>query len=130
MKAPHLTDEYTREIQEASKNIYRWYKSRLPDGHKNDEWYSELFNELTSILKPYRGKESEGYAVRYGIACLDELERLEIGKPMQPTEVKRLGRMDVDGLVAYLSKNPRKGEFATVEINGKSVIVEIKNVED
>lgn len=121
----HLTQsEYLKEINEASREIYIWFKENLPNGKKDEAWYEGLMNDLGKLLEKYKGKLCEGYAFKYGVACLDELEEIETGKRTSST-IAHYGQMDGGQFLEYLAGYPQKGDSVTVTVGDRKIGIRI-----
>lgn len=119
--------DYINGINAASKEIYKWFKARLPDGTKNGEWIEEAAKELTSLVSKFKGKPGAGYAIKYGVACFDELERLATGKP-DKEQYKSLGIVSIKELEEYLSGNPEAGDSVMIKVGNRLVRATIERI--
>lgn len=117
-------------IAKCSNNIWHVFKelcvSDYTDKGKFMEW---SMNALKSVVNQYEDSELYPFAVAYGHALVDQIERsLYPGKP-KPEITRNILRMKYSDFVEYI-KDPVPGDMVTVlnEDGGNLARVKIRTV--
>ena len=113
-------------IAKCSNNIWHVFKDLCVSDYTNKEKFMEWsMNALKSVVNQYEDSELYPFAVAYGHALVDQIERmLYPGKP-RPEVTQSTQRMNYADFVEYM-KNPTPGDMVTVIDDNDGILSRIK----